>query len=560
MNPYRRSLATLFVGACLSAATGYAQELRSTAEYRPDQVIIRIDQAQFEQLAFVEHMIGATGHTRVFENDIWLLDLPKGSDARKVAEMTSTLPYVKYAVPNMIVQAVGVPNDPGFSNQWGFQQPNDHDIDAPEAWDEQTDASPLVVAVIDTGTQWDHPDLAANIWTNTGEIPGNGIDDDGNGYIDDVHGYDWVNLDGNPMDDYGHGTHTAGTIGAVTNNGTGVAGVCWKVRIMPLKFLNSGGSGSISDAVLALEYAMNNGANLSSNSWGCYCSDSDMQPLSDAIDEAFNTKGMLFVAAAGNNGSDNDQTPFYPASLHSKAIFSVAASDANDNLAGFSNYGRTSVDIAAPGDGVYSTWLGSSYTYLSGTSMACPHAAGAVALAAAHCPNSDLLRIRNKIMASADQLPAFMGKVASNGRLNLRGALDACPCAVSFKTTGTGLGGSGGQIPAMTGTDGGCDTGGYSMHISNGLGGATGVLWLGLHQGSAPFYGGQLYIDFSQPWTLFPITLGGAAGVAGAGFLDFNGIDVNVHEGLTLILQGSFLDPAAVQGVSLTAGLKMIID
>src|SRR5262249_5451994 len=137
--------------------------------------------------------------------------------------------------------------------------------------DLQTDASPIVVAVIDTGTQWNHPDLSANIWTNTGEIPGNGIDDDGNGYIDDVHGYDWVNLDGNPMDDYGHGTHTAGTIGAVTNNGTGVAGVCWKVQIMPLKFLNSGGSGAISDSVLAVEYAMNNGARLSSNSWGCYC-------------------------------------------------------------------------------------------------------------------------------------------------------------------------------------------------------------------------------------------------------------------------------------------------
>src|SRR5262249_23821348 len=153
-----------------------------------------------------------------------------------------------------------------------------------------------------------------------------------------------------------------------------------------------------------LEYAMNNGANLTSNSWGCYCSDSDMQPLADAIDEAFSTKGMLFVAAAGNSASDNDQTPFYPASLHSQAIFSVAATDSNDNLAGFSNYGRISVDIAAPGDGIYSTWLGSSYTYLSGTSMACPHVAGAVALAAAHCPNSSLIRLKTKIMASVDKV------------------------------------------------------------------------------------------------------------------------------------------------------------
>jgi subtilisin family serine protease len=560
MNLHRGSLATLLAAACFGGATANAQQLRATDEYAPDQVIIRISQATFEELSFVEHMVGATGHKRLFKQDIWLLELPEGSDVPGTAKVLSELPLVQYAVPNMIVHAVGTPNDPSFSAQWGFNQANDADIDAPEAWDLQTDASSVVVAVIDTGSQWNHPDLSDNIWTNPGEIPGNGIDDDGNGYIDDVHGYDWVNGDGNPMDDHGHGTHTAGTIGAVTNNSVGVAGVCWKARIMPLKFLNSGGGGNISDAVLAVEYAMNNGANLSSNSWGCYCDANSMQPLSDAIQEGWDTKGMIFVAAAGNSADDNDTNPFYPASIGLPYVFAVAATDAGDNLAGFSNYGRTSVDIGAPGDGVYSTWLGSSYTYLSGTSMACPHVAGAMALASAHCPDSDLLRIKGKIMASADKIPSLQGKVLSNGRLNLHNALLACPCGVRFKKFGSGLAGTGGFVPDLSGVDGGCDTGAYSIHLTNAIGGATGVLWLGLDQGSLPFYGGTLFIDFSSPWTVFPIKLGGTPGAGGAGFFDVDGVDVKVYSGLTLYLQGSFVDPGAVQGVSLSNGLKMIID
>ncbi|MFO0983421.1 MAG: S8 family peptidase [Planctomycetota bacterium] len=543
-----------------SAAPGFAQDLKVTEERVPDQVIVRIEHAQFEELAFIEHQIGALGHQRLFEHDLWLLYLPEGSDVVATAQLVARLPNVTYACPNAVVRAIGVPNDPNFSSQWGFKQGNDADIDAPEAWDLLTDASSVVVAVIDTGAQWDHTDLSGNIWTNVNEIPGNGVDDDGNGYIDDIHGYDFVNHDGNPMDDNGHGTHTSGTVGAVTNNSKGVAGVCWKARIMPLKFLNSGGSGAISDSVLAVEYSMNNGANLSSNSWGCYCSTDSMQPLADAIEAAWTNKGMLFVAAAGNAASDNDSNPFYPASLTMPEVFAVAASDQNDNLAGFSNYGRTSVDIAAPGNDIYSTWPTNTYTYLSGTSMACPHVAGAVALASAYCPDRNLIGIKGKIMASVDKPAAFNGKCVSNGRLNLRGALEACPCKVSYKASGSGLAGSGGFIPQLTGTDGSCNAGGHSLNFTNGLGGAAGALWIGTKKADIPFYGGHFYIDFSAPWPLIFITLQGTPGVAGAGFLDISGADVSAFSGLFLYLQGSFSDPGAVLGVSLTPSLKMTID
>ncbi|MFO0983904.1 MAG: S8 family serine peptidase [Planctomycetota bacterium] len=418
----------LLCGAMLASA--HAQAIVATAEFVPDQLIVRRDGARLEDLAFLEHAIGATGHQRLFRQDIWLLDLPAGSDVRATQHLVEGLPGVKYAHPNMIVRAVGTPNDPSFSAQWGFNQANDADIDAPEAWDIHTDATSVLVAVIDTGTQYTHPDLADNIWTNPGEIPGNGIDDDLNGYVDDVHGYDWVNNDGDPIDDHGHGTHTAGTVGARTNNAIGVAGVCWQARIMVLKFLSSGGSGSIANSILAVEYSMDNGAMLSSNSWGCYCSAGDMQGLKDAVDAAGDV-GMLFVAAAGNSASNNDSSPFYPASFDLPEVFSIAASNAADTLASFSNYGAVSVDIAAPGESIYSTWPTSTYTYLSGTSMACPHAAGAVALVASYCPSLTMLDIKQQIMDTVDVKPAFSGKVASNGRLNLNNALLACPPPVT---------------------------------------------------------------------------------------------------------------------------------
>ncbi|MEW6745825.1 MAG: S8 family peptidase [Planctomycetota bacterium] len=414
------------------AAPLTAQSLVASDEYVPDQVIVRIDNAPPEQVAEIGALVGATASKRLFRRDIWRLELPPGSDVRATARRLETLDDVKYAHPNMILHAAGFPNDPSFSLQWGFHQGSDADIDAPEAWDLHTDASPVIVAVIDTGIQWDHPDLAANLWTNADEVPGNGIDDDANGYVDDVHGYDWVNGDADPFDDNSHGTHCAGTVGAHTNNGLGVAGTCWRVQLMALKFLSAGGSGTIEDAILAVEYSMMNGAHLSSNSYGCYCSYSDMQGLYDAVDAAGDA-GMLFVAAAGNDNVNNDVWFFYPSSFDLPEVLAVAASDPSDNKAWFSNFGPTTVDIAAPGQDIYSTVPGNSYGYKSGTSMACPHVAGAVALVSSYCPELPLVEVKQILMDSVDLLPSFSGLIVSNGRLNLRRALDECPLPVTIE-------------------------------------------------------------------------------------------------------------------------------
>ncbi|MEK7216963.1 MAG: S8 family serine peptidase, partial [Chloroflexota bacterium] len=246
---------------------------------------------------------------------------------------------VAYAEPDYLVHADLIPNDPSFGVLWGLNNTGqsggtvDADIDAPEAWNISTGVTRVTVAVIDSGIDYNHPDLAANIWTNPGEIAGNGLDDDGNGYVDDLHGFDWVNNDGDPMDDNGHGTHVAGTIGAVGNNGVGVVGIDWNVRLMALKFLDAANNGFTSNAVKALNYAVTMGVGISNNSWGGASFD---QSLYNAIANA-RSHGHLFVAAAGNGGANSDTTPFYPACYDFDNIVSVGATDRYDNLAYFSN-------------------------------------------------------------------------------------------------------------------------------------------------------------------------------------------------------------------------------
>jgi subtilisin family serine protease len=340
--------------------------------------------------------------------------------------------------PNEIVHAdATTPNDPNYPQQWGLNNTGqtggtpDADIDAPEAWDLSTGSRNVVVAEIDTGVDYTHPDLAANIWTNPGEIPGDGIDNDGNGFVDDVHGYDFVNNDGDPMDDNGHGTHVAGIMAAVGNNSTGVVGVNWTSSIMALKFLNAGGMGSDSDAVRAVNYATmmktTYGVNveLTNNSWG---GGGFVQDLYNAINASGNA-GMLFVAAAGNGGSDgigdnNDVTPFYPASYDLDNIISVAATDARDTRASFSNYGATSVDLAAPGVTIYSTLRSGGYGYLSGTSMATPYVSGVAALGWSTAPTATAAQVRSAIFAGVDPIPSLSGVVATGGRLNARNTLN----------------------------------------------------------------------------------------------------------------------------------------
>ena len=260
-------------------------------------------------------------------------------------------PDVEYAEPNYILRAFVIPNDTNFTNLWGLNQTSDADIDAPEAWDITTGSSSVVVAVIDSGVA-NHTDIAsANIWTNAGEICGNGLDDDSNSYTDDCNGWNFLDDNNNPTDYNTHGTHVSGTIAAIGNNNNGITGVMWNAKIMPLRFLGVSGSGSTADAAAAVTYAANNGARIINASFG---GGPYSQTMYDAINYA-RSRNVLFVAAAGNAGTNNDTTPAYPASYNLDNIISVAATTQTDALASFSNFGATSVDLAAPGVNIYSS-------------------------------------------------------------------------------------------------------------------------------------------------------------------------------------------------------------
>ena len=337
---------------------------------------------------------------------------------------------VEYAEPDYQVQALQAPDDFRYQDGslWAMHNTGIYggrpgaDIHAQDAWDLQNSAGNIVVAVIDTGVRYTHEDLAANIWVNPGENPGNGIDDDGDGFVDDVHGINAINNTGDPMDDHGHGTHVSGTIGAVGNNSVGVVGVAWKVQIMACKFLDSSGNGFISDAVKCIDYARSKGAKVINSSWGSTSFSS--QALRDAIDSA-RQAGIIWVAAAGNSAEDNGVNPIYPASYGLDNIISVAATTRADDLAFFSNYGATTVDLGAPGAAIFSCWNGSDsdYRYFDGTSMAAPHVTGACALLLAHYPNENYQQIKNRILSSVDPLPSLAGKCRTGGRLNLARAL-----------------------------------------------------------------------------------------------------------------------------------------
>ena len=293
--------------------------------------------------------------------------LGKGLSVLDAIDRYESMPAVEYAQPNYRKQiAATTPDDPRFPMLWGLHNTggdmgtSDADIDAPEAWDITTGSEEVTIAVVDTGVDYNHPDLVDNMWTNESEAAGvPGVDDDGNGYVDDVHGWDAVNEDGDPMDDEDHGTHCAGTIGAQGDNGLGVVGVNWDVSIMALKFLDADGWGETVDVVEVFEYADTMGVKLLSNSWGGYYA------LDQAEYDAIEAMGdALFFFAAGNDGKDNDgPSPHYPSSYDLDNVLAVGASDDDDTRASFSNYGATTVDVFAPGVNILSTVPGqAAYT------------------------------------------------------------------------------------------------------------------------------------------------------------------------------------------------------
>lgn len=331
-----------------------------------------------------------------------------GSEQQAVAQLMARSD-VEFAALNHLVTAFETPNDPSFGSQWGMTK-----IEGPAAWDISHGAASVIIAVVDTGVDLDHPDLANKLWVNSDEIPGNGFDDDHNGYIDDVNGYDFYNFDAFPDDDHSHGSHVAGIAAASTNNGTGVAGVSWGARIMPLKVLSAGGSGTTADVAEAIYYAVDNGAkviNLSlgaaGTSWPCYWPD---------VENAFqyaDSHGVLLVVASGNDGKYGVSCP----AAYDQAM-AVGSTTSSDTLSYFSNYGPR-LEVVAPGSGIYSTWSNGSYGTKSGTSMATPHVAGLSALVWGMDPGMTANQVRELIKSSADDLgSAGVDDYFGYGRIN----------------------------------------------------------------------------------------------------------------------------------------------
>lgn len=350
-------------------------------------------------------------------------------------------PRVEYAEPNFHVELTEfVPNDLRFNEQWGLFNPlsEGSDINATRAWDITTGNGSVVVAIIDTGLEISHPDLAANVWVNSREVANNGVDDDNNGFIDDINGWDFAensnNVDENLPTftfDRGHGTHVAGVIGAVGNNGIDVAGVAWNVKLLPLPvftYNQSTGraSATVSDIIKAMDYLIalkKRGDNVRVVNASIGASDVS-QTWREAIERAGN-RGILFVTSAGNTGRNIDQTPFYPPSWASSTpnILSVAALDQFDNLASFSNYGATSVAVGAPGVNIRSTFPGNDTALRSGTSQASPYVAGIAALLWSREPDLTPVEVKQRIASTTEPVPSLNGKTISGGRANAYNSL-----------------------------------------------------------------------------------------------------------------------------------------
>lgn len=394
------------------------------AQYATDHFLVQFREGTSTAAALSTSVAGAKVTKQVSSDGWYQATITAGGSISSSLPAIQRLSTVVTATPDFRVKLTATPNDTNYVSQWALENGGDTDIDAAQAWNYGTSSS-VVVAVIDTGVDYTHTDLASNIWTNTREIAGNGLDDDRNGYTDDIRGWNFVSDNNNPADDNGHGTHVAGTIGAVGNNGIGISGIAWSVKVMALKFMDSTGSGNLSDAVAAIDYARVNGAKIINASWGGGGFSSALQ---SAITR-FQNAGGIFVAAAGNEGSNNVTTASYPANY--AGVVSVAASTSTGTLASFSNFG-TNVDIVAPGQNILSTIPGNRYASYSGTSMASPHVAGALALLWGQSPALTATQLVTLVMNNTD---AVLTDRTQYGRLNVGKAAAALSGTTGGDTT-----------------------------------------------------------------------------------------------------------------------------
>lgn len=426
------SLWSMFATAFASAPQHAPRKLlvKTKAGFTADKLAnphVRSSRALLAQFRFrgqAQAAVAAHGLDRLYVVDL------DSDDVDAIAAQLAKDPRVEYAEPDFEVKLYATPNDPSFAQQWSLAK-----VQAPAAWDVATSGSGVVIGVIDSGADVAHPDLAANLWTNPGEIAGNGIDDDGNGFVDDVHGWNFVANNANLADNTGHGTHVAGIAAAAGNNAAGVTGVAWTAKLAILKAFDSG-TLFIDGAIAAQQYANLMGFRITTNSWG-WDNEAPSQAMQDAI-AASESAGDLFVAAAGNAARDSDAFPSFPASYANANVVSVAATTSTDALASYSSWGAKSVDVAAPGDGILSTCPRtldpSGYQTMSGTSMAAPLVAGAAALLWTARPSLTAVQVRDALVLRSDPVPALFGKSVSGGRLNVFNLLDperVAPAAIA---------------------------------------------------------------------------------------------------------------------------------
>jgi len=386
-----------------------------TQEYAPDEILV--NGASPAQLASLSDVETASVKPVGMGGDL-LVKLAAGTSPVRAVSILEKLPNVKYASLNYIRRAYLTPTDPDYGSQWAWPK-----IDAPQAWDITTGGAAVTVGVIDTGLDLDHPDLAANVWVNPMEAAGlPGEDDDGNGYVDDLHGWNFVNDSADVDDDNGHGSHCSGVIGAVANNGAGGAGANWAVSLMSLKFLNAMGSGSDADAIEAIDYVITTNAAGSSQvrvlatSWGGH----GENPALQASIERARDAGLVFVAAAGGSAFNID-SPWCvvaPGGLNVENIVTVVATDESDALAGFSNYGPSLCALGAPGVSIFGPYKEGAYQTLSGTSMAAAHVSGVLALTLAADPSLSMSQLMDRLLLNVDPLPSLVDRVSTGGRLN----------------------------------------------------------------------------------------------------------------------------------------------
>jgi thermitase len=439
------------LGLAVMSTSSFAK-MSSEAPFIPGEVLVKVKPGLMGKFLAKKSLLGAEvkRELKLIAGDFLLLKSNAKSTQGLVSELKS-LPEVSFAEPNYIYKAIAsvstlesiltgtlsenhsslAPTDPLYGKLWGLNNTGSNepdrnggqsptpgvqgaDVEGEKAWAITRGSKNVVIAVIDTGIDYNHPDLKNNMWTNEKEIAGNGIDDDKNGYVDDIHGWNAHAKNGNPMDGNAHGTHCAGTIGAEHNNGVGVAGVMSDVTLVAVKFLSDEGSGSLADAVEAINYATKLNVDVMSNSWG---GGGFSQALEDSI-KAAKDKGIVFVAAAGNDGTNNDSRPSYPANYQVDNVISVASHTAQDTMSSFSCFGKRTVHVAAPGSNVLSSTPKGEYKVFSGTSMATPHTSGVIGLLLSETGRLPVLEVRNRLMATSVPAASYRKTVAGGGRVS----------------------------------------------------------------------------------------------------------------------------------------------